>query len=341
MRILISILSDYLHPNFLLIKEFEGKYDQLEFVSTARMESDEKKKSHWLCKALGLEDAARKVIVVQEDDYVKITEALAARGFSKEDTYTINLTGGTKVMTAAVCDFFKHNGYDASFYYVPIGKNEVREFYGGFPSPLAYQMSLGEYMTINGLRFEAQNGLLKPADTTMRLFEEFKRRHFDPRGFKAIEDLGQYSTPEDRRYYGGEWFEEYCYLRLKKELGLPDAAICKNAKIYREASANNDNEIDVMFVKNNKLHLFECKVTMFGYGGKAAGTIETIQYKLAAIAKDFGLVVDSYLLTLHKLHTPRKFSEDSLRQIEKRARILGIRGVLDDTAFVQRKLPIR
>ena len=52
-RILISILSDYLQPNFLLIKEFEGRYDRLAFITTKEM--IDKGKGHSLEKALGLE----------------------------------------------------------------------------------------------------------------------------------------------------------------------------------------------------------------------------------------------------------------------------------------------
>ena len=44
-RILISVLSDYLQPNFLLIKELEGEYDELIFITTEIMESKNKKKS--------------------------------------------------------------------------------------------------------------------------------------------------------------------------------------------------------------------------------------------------------------------------------------------------------
>jgi hypothetical protein len=51
MRILLSILSDYLQPNFLLIKELEGKYDRLIFMTTAVME--EKKKQMLLVQAFG------------------------------------------------------------------------------------------------------------------------------------------------------------------------------------------------------------------------------------------------------------------------------------------------
>lgn len=43
MTILISILSDYLQPNFLLIKELKGKYDKLIFITTKEMERQWKK----------------------------------------------------------------------------------------------------------------------------------------------------------------------------------------------------------------------------------------------------------------------------------------------------------
>lgn len=123
MRIHISLLSDYLIPNLLLIKEFKQECDKLVFITSSPMEK--KKKSYWLEMALQLPvDSVEKIEVI-EDDYEKIKDRLTDKSFSQGDEYILNLTGGTKVMSLAVFDYFK--SFNAKFYYVPVGKNVIKD----------------------------------------------------------------------------------------------------------------------------------------------------------------------------------------------------------------------
>lgn len=347
MRVLISILSDYLQPNFLLIKELAKSDDVLMFVSTETMEAENKRKSYWLEKALKLPENSVRRITVVEDDFDGIKSKLAEQNFSKDDEYILNLTGGTKVMPLAAYEFFKEEGYNVQFYYVPIGKNVINNLLTGDELQIKYSLNLVEYFTLNSLRFECDNKLTYSEDFTNDLFERFRKVKFNRSRITEIKNSQSLPTSEDRRYYGGIWFEEYCYTRLKRENNLPDDAICKGAKIFRQTSKENDNDIDVMFVKNNQLYVFECKVGMTGYvspkedsssaqPASAREKIEQYQYKLAAIAKDFGLRVEAYILTLHKVYNaPNSFSPKVLEHIEKRQNILGIRGMLDSVWFTR------
>lgn len=72
--------------------------------------------------------------------------------------------------------------------------------------------------------------------------------------------------------------------------------------------------------------MIECKVTMNGPKKNPKETVEKYLYKLAAISKDFGLRVNSYLFTLHKMREMPQATQDN---IKKRMRILGIRGIVD------------
>ncbi len=333
-RVLISLLSDYLQPNFLLIKEFEGQFDKLVFVTTSPME--DKKKSYWLEKALALPENSVQRIIVVEDDFEMIKSEFAKAGFSTEDEYLLNLTGGTKVMPLAAYEYFK-NGFKSHYYYVPIGKNVIKSLEADTELVLNYRMNLKEYFTLYGLRYECDNSLSYPEDFTNDLFERFRRAKFNRFRIHEIKESQTLPDAKDRKYYSGSWFEEYCYNRLKREQNLPDDAICKDATIYRENSKSNDNEIDVMFVQDNQLFVFECKVGMTGYGyGAAKETIEQYQYKLAAIAKDLGLRVEAYILTLHKIFNNLKyFSEASIENIKKRQNILGLREIIDSIVFTR------
>jgi Domain of unknown function (DUF1887). len=123
-KILISILSDYLQPNFLLIKEMSGKYDKLIFITTSKMM--ELDKGLFLEKALGIQESSSLRISVVEDDLEDLNTNLKENNFSNSDEYIINLTGGTKIMSIGVYNFFKD--FDkSSFYYIPFGKNIVKK----------------------------------------------------------------------------------------------------------------------------------------------------------------------------------------------------------------------
>lgn len=327
-RILISILSDYLQPNFLLIKEFDGKYDKLIFITTEKMEG--KGKGRALEKALGLAEDSVQRIEVFEDDYSNVKQELKDCEFSTDNEYILNVTGGTKVIPIAVCDFFKN--FNSQFYYVPIGKNIVRNIYSDETFTLNYRLNLKEYFTLNGLRFEPSNGTLFPLSLSKLVFNEYKQVGFKRQRHKKICNSHNLADAKERAYYSGAWFEDYCYWRLKKEFELNDDAICKGAKIFSDESVQNDNEIDVMFIRNNELYIFECKISITTTPAESdKDVLDKYMYKLAAIAKDYGFRPKSYILTLQNIK--QKWSETALDNVEKRLRILGLSGFLDCNDF--------
>ena len=318
-RTLVSILSDHLLPNFLLIKEMEGRFDDLLFISTRQME--ERCMSGLLEEALNLEEGSVRCLVVENDDYNAVLETL--RNAKPDDTseFIVNVTGGTKTMSIAVHEFFRN--FSARFYYVPIGANTYYDFTTGALSAINYRVNLDEYFALYGLAFEWDNGLLRGEKEPFKIFDRQKRRNFCLS--KDLRNAHMQKEPEMRRYLSGEWFEEYAYLRLKQEFNLRDQDIAKSVKIYRDESNNNDNELDVAFVKDNALYVIECKVSMTGYGKDPKDVIEEYLYKLAAISKDFGLRVNSYIFTLHQMNL---LQTDARQNLEKRMRILGIRGII-------------
>lgn len=340
-RLLISILSDYLEPNFLLIKELEGNYDELVFITTRKTRKT--MKDVWLLRALNIADSKVRRIEVIEDDVNVIQKALVEAKFSKDDTYYVNITGGTKVMSIAVYNFFSH--FNALSYYVPVDRNEIRDMDGKQqPIELRYRMNLKEYFTLYGLYYEPKNTLLYPFKQAQVLFEKMKLANFNRTKIPEIYNAQTLPNNTDRVYYAGGWFEEYVYSRLKKELGLNDDEICKGAKIYRkeeEVGKDNqvDNEIDVMFLLANKLYIFECKMSI-SQRIRAQEQVEAYLYKLAAISKDFGLKVNSYLVTLHNMKEPFNITQAALQNIRKRQQILGIKKIIDCNDFLNKKLPI-
>ena len=325
-KTIVSILSDHLLPNFLFIKEMEGQYSDLLFVSTPQMEMQEK--AMHLEVALGRKEGSVRRIVVANDNYKEILDALHAEQLSGSVEYVVNITGGTKTMSLAVHEYFCQ--FNASFVYVPIGKNSYYDFSTDQTHSLDYRVSLNEYFTLYGLAYDYDNGLICGAQKPFKLFNEQKMSNF-----YLTEEL-RYAQkaprPELRCYLGGEWFEEYVYLRIKRDFKLRDEDIAKSVKICRLSSTSNDNELDVVFVKDNALYVIECKVSMTGYGKVPKSVVDEYLYKLAAISKDFGLRVNSYIFTLHQMW---RFAKATQENMSKRMRILGIRDIIDGPKLTQ------
>lgn len=333
--ILVSLISKHSMPNFLFIKEMEGRYDELLFIKTPEVDKDNR--GYQLQKALGKDDENIVNISVDGNDYHKTITILEDGNFSKDNMYIVNLTGGTKIMCLAVHDYFlQHN---STFYYVPIGKNSYNNLSDGSWTPIHYRTSLKEYFALYGIKYTCNNMLTYTKGQTRETFNKLKQRKFWlPNKFIHANEEGAWETPEDKRYYAGGWFEEYTFSRIKDQYKLRDEDIALSLKIYgNKAKSTNDNELDVAFVLDNALYVVECKVTMNGYKAGASKTIETYLYKLAAISNNYGLAVNPYLFTIHDFS---KLPSGVKHNLEKRCKILGIRGIIGQEELLKDKLEL-
>lgn len=337
MTYLVSLISDHLLPNYLLIREMEGGYDELLFITTLKML--ESGRGRRIERLLDMPENSVRRIVVSEEDLNEMLMTLKSEHFEKDDRFLVNMTCGTKIMSIGVYEFF--NQFESSFYYIPYGKDKIENVRTSEKIQLNYRVNIEEYLTLYGIRCESDETFIYPIDETIKLFERFKRVNFNRNEIKEIQNNQFYDARSDSCYYSGAWFEEYCYWRIKNEKKLADDCIRKEVKLYRENSDNlNDNEIDVMYVVDNKLFVCECKVSMIGKPGSKSTTnkqLEYFMYKLAAICDDLGLNVPSYILTLHHLH---KMAENSRKAMAKRQRILKIRGIIGSEGFKKEKLEI-
>lgn len=326
-RIIVSILSEHSIPNFLFMKEMERRYDEMLFITTAQV--DEKRRGEQLVKALGL-DKDVVFIVVDANDYCSALSTLKQEWETREgDEYIVNLTGGTKIMSLVVHDFFAT--MKSRFYYVPIGKNTFYDIASGTSSELHYRVNLKEYFTFYGIRYKntKESELTHTEQEDTDIYNEVREHRF------CLPDKLRFAqespSSELRRYYAGTWFEQFSYFCVKRALHLREEDIGLSVKIYREGDqALNDNELDVAFMYENALYIVECKVTMRGLAG-AKDTIEEYLYKLAAIAKDFGLQVRPYIFTLHRVQSLSEATRDNL---VKRCQILGVRNIIYGNDFM-------
>jgi len=310
MTYLISIISEHLLPNYFLAKEFEGKYDRHLLITTERMEK--LAMTGRFCKTLGIAKNEVCSITVAEDDLPDVTQKLETAPFEATDRFIVNLTGGTKLISIGTFNTF--SAKTDAFYYVPIGVNKIQEVKTGKELLLNYRVNVDEYLSLYGLSFTTEN--------TDRI--------------------------QDTK---GAEFETYITNRIKSENGIKNGHIYRGVKIYREDKTTNDNEIDVMWTADNQLFVGECKVTLNKARAmdwsedegrpiaKPAEYLDEIMYKLAAISKDFGLRVNPYIFTRHPF-SPPVFTPLRMQHIEKRMKILGIRGLLGRAEINQLKLKI-
>ena len=99
-------------------------------------------------------------------------------------------------------------------------------------------------------------------------------------------------------YFSGGWFEEYVYDKIKSLKGKYIDDVKLNIKLLEKSREVGDepevkNELDVVFIANNSLHVIECKS-----GNLANQDWTNTFYKVALLNRRFGLSANSYIVSL-------------------------------------------
>ncbi|MDK2908451.1 MAG: hypothetical protein PWR20_18 [Bacteroidales bacterium] len=325
MKCLVSIISEQALPNYLFIKELEKEIDKYIFISTKEME--ENKKTEKIFMTVGIDPNKKNKILVEEDTLADIIGRMSKLKLDENDTFYINLTGGTKIMSIAVWNFF-HRFNNKKYYYVPIGKNSYNEIFIDKPAqihPFTYSLSCEEYLKIYGINFE-QEKFLFDREKALILYERVKAKNFMQQNIPQlrVNDLGlKYTNQKTKEQIITKWFEEYLYYKIKEELKLEKNAIKKGIKLFNtntaELVSQNDNEIDIFFMYKNNPYIVEAK---FSLGNREINSTYLYNhlYKVASVNKRFGLRARSTLMTLADFTTRGQGFKESL---EKRSYLLG------------------
>ncbi|RIZ68534.1 MAG: DUF1887 family protein [Methylococcales bacterium] len=107
-----------------------------------------------------------------------------------------------------------------------------------------------------------------------------------------------FATEQDRFYVNGGWLEQHVYgqcLNIKKQTGIQD--IGRSVQVDRQHQGKPvRNELDITFLKDNRLYIIECKTKRFSAKDQGAGA-DTL-YKLDTL-KDLlgGLQAKSMLIS--------------------------------------------
>lgn len=154
-RILVSIVTENNLPNYLFIKQMEkdeGQFDQLIFMITDSIK--EHKHDLRLFSALGLpEERIRgsRRITLDSEDYKANVEKLEAKfPPATGDTYTVNLTGGTKALAQSVHDAFAK--CDSRFFTISQNGKKIFDFQADEPKDVTLSITLVHYLAMYGMK---------------------------------------------------------------------------------------------------------------------------------------------------------------------------------------------
>lgn len=275
---------------------------------------------NWICKVCGIINL--QTIVVKHnslsDIQIKLTEECP-----DAETYLVNVTGGTKIMSMGASDFFKTKP-NARIYYIDGNKSWLN-----FPenerynNDLANNINLKEYVESHG--FEMVEGRLSGIDFeyTKGLFDHFLR--FEDNDKQIINKLREWRQKKSNsfnvsempglldflckinlpttdeynniskdvvKYLTGDWFEEYIYFSLYEERIVEN----ENLKTGVHLKKNGvDNEFDIIFLYNTRFYAIECKTSILSDKGNIVN--ETI-YKSTALQRNLGLFSNFCIFTL-------------------------------------------
>ena len=350
-KILVSIVSDQTIPNILFIRE-TSLVDMFYFITTELMEK--RGKSGAIIEACNIAEGKYQLISVTEDSINDIEEKLQTIDFADQDKIIVNLTGGTKIMAIGTYNYFQK--YGASIYYIPIEKNAYTKLYPTVKSRttrLNYRISLLEYLKGYGIRVSPKgiksmktvfmapdyteyflDSYLNFNDGDKKLIEQL-RKNFRGKQIENIDSVkglsmflkkinfplqkNTYLNKPEIKYLTGDWFEEYCFSKIKEIAGFPDDAIGTGVNIFK---GDVQNEIDIMFVKNNSLHIIECKTDIADTSeGDISYLFLNTLYKAAALRQNFGLRVNYYVFALNNFDNLKKNQKDRAKML--RINILG------------------
>jgi hypothetical protein len=314
-KVLVCLIGKRTTHNVQFIKYFKNEYDRLIFLTSTKWERSSYGPSSWIMDALRLNDKDVEKIIISRTNIHKMKSVLDNYSFSPDDTYYLNITGGNKLMSIFAANYFKR--FNAKNFFLPENRGYLIEFGAeNITIPLKNDLTLREYVRSHGLKiFESEREVRSFAESK-RLMEQYIKFDGNINKVPDVKYATRYTRREDKEYYSGGWFEEYTYWLLKNNLKLPDSQIAMKVKIENQFT---NNEYDVVFVKNDKIFVVECKA-YFGKGNLKA-KVEHDLYKLAALDDEFGMRSKGLYFTTFDIQGRAAHDNEVLL---KRAKDLGV-----------------
>lgn len=353
-KIIVSLVSDQTIPNVLFIKA-KNEADYYYFISTEKMES--RGVTNHIVDSLNIKQGSFQIIEVIEDSISDIDEKLERQvQHDDDDTLLINITGGTKIMSLAVYNFFSRLGA-AEIFYIPIGKNELRQIFPlrkNMVSIIKQRLNLLEYLksygvTVQPSSYSKKNDLLKPETETKKLFKAFVSEKHN-KLFQAAEAIRLAGYRGKKVNIESEHTSHlFDTARIFNDNGVTwksENEISKDETKYitgewfeeyiypiiKSTLKKSDDEIgiglqlikggapneyDIMFTHNNSLYVIECKTDVTdNEEGKINYLFTNTLYKAATLKKEFGLWVNYYLFALNDFSKLTDIQKNRAKQLD-------------------------
>jgi len=169
---------------------------------------------------------------------------------------------------------------------------------------------------LNWLAQRAENNNTLSSPLTEKQYDsrslETMLRNFEHAGLLKVDSGNVVFTGEwERDFVKGGWLEQWVFRTLAglgKELGIRDKAC--NLEVIDAGGVKN--ELDVVFLARNRLHVIECKTAQME-GGRAPRANDTL-FKLAEIARRVGgLATRTMLVSYRKLGPAERKLAGTLR----------------------------
>ena len=179
MKIIISIISEQLIPNYIFVKEIAKPNDNLIFISTRRMES----KLKTIKEILSESSFYYSEIIFDNDGdennytdmYSQIEEKLK-NIFNSNSEIIANLTGGTKLMSITLKEVLENNYPQSKFYYIPLPNNQIIPLEKNITiQNIGYRVSIKEYLKAYGINKFSTSEPIETEEYTKTFFKIFKQ----------------------------------------------------------------------------------------------------------------------------------------------------------------------
>ncbi len=313
-HILLSLVGEQTIPLVQFIKALPPAAEYW-FVETRRTQDLQCVKN--IVKACGLEKRKVKTVAVAPEELS--FQPPADWQLPAGSTLYLNLTAATKPMMLSVYPQYEAHP-QARGYYISIGAPFAKPVQGDWSSIPLPALTLETYLGALGFAYTYANPNLALQQKAKDLLSEVIRYGAPEKVTAIIKAKEEGYKDSNKKWLSGEWWEDYLYATIKKDLMLGEDCIAQGVRLEHclsEANTDSDNELDVIFIYQNQLYAVEGKV----YSGLAGGDKITAPiYKLGTIIKTMGLQAKGIICLCANIRA----SKDQLIRIEYLKRISGV-----------------
>jgi|GEM_PF-5531777 len=326
MNTIVLLLSKQALPNLSFVKLLKTQNTQIHRYILIGSDYTTKNKFHLhLTEALGLEQIEYELWKVDAESYAQAQKDLAQylqEERNKEpQKFWLHLTGGTKMMAMAAQNSFnqhnqKYQSLKLGSYYMPLGGKSIHKMTGQ-KKKISLQYTLKEYFTSYGFDIQVETPICSAKEMNA-YWKCLKENDFN---LKATA-LKKYKI--QHKDNAALW-EELIYHKIKSSFKLSEDQIAlslkisaKNRTLKQLKESDNDNELDVVFILEDKLYIVECKSSKSTANRTIKTTAQDAIYKLAAIKERLGLHASGIVAIL----AGNKLDGASLERIELQSKAM-------------------